>query len=371
MNNNNNNNNNKHNEHLDIDSFANATGIVLAYKLSKWVAIGSFMGVSDAIPGYSGGTTLSLLGVFSRLVLMAKSVFKPEKGITRLRALFWMLPFALGWVLGVFSFAKFTEFMVEHHFGLELMFLFGFFILTAIPIFIKGEKPNIGIKKRKVKNNWWGKFVQFFFANERKGIWWRRVTFLFGFSIVLTASLIIYFIKGGEKFDGPPHVNGTYKLPWDIWTLKFVIISYAAGIVTIIPGASGATIQLIGGEYQNIHWKVMAHFYDNFGHLCLFWAATMLGMITSIFALSWLIKNKKAFLTSLSLGMLIASIFAIFIVPETNVWGNIFDTIHIIGIICSSIIGIASGIWISFLINKKINRREKQKQERQKTQAKK
>ena len=54
------------------------------------------MGTSDAVPGYAGGTTLSLLGFYQKIILMAKSMFFPEEGITRIRAFLFMLPFGIG-----------------------------------------------------------------------------------------------------------------------------------------------------------------------------------------------------------------------------------------------------------------------------------
>jgi len=51
---------------------------------------------------------------------------------------------------GVFGFAKLTEYLAEHHMGLELIFFFAFFVALCIPIFIKSERPNlINYKKKK------------------------------------------------------------------------------------------------------------------------------------------------------------------------------------------------------------------------------
>ena len=37
---------------------------------------GIFMGISDGIPGYSGGTTLSLLGFYETFIIRLKLIFK-------------------------------------------------------------------------------------------------------------------------------------------------------------------------------------------------------------------------------------------------------------------------------------------------------
>ena len=36
------------------------------------------MGVSDGIPGYSGGTTLNIIGFYKDLVSNVKLIFKPD-----------------------------------------------------------------------------------------------------------------------------------------------------------------------------------------------------------------------------------------------------------------------------------------------------
>ncbi|MCR8613018.1 MAG: DUF368 domain-containing protein [Mycoplasma sp.] len=360
INSNKDNENEKYNKTLDVDSFKNATGLELVYKLAKWSSIGVFMGVSDAVPGYSGGTTLSLLGVYSRIILIAKSVIKPEPGITRTRAFLWMVPFVLGWVLGVFGFAKLTEFMVNNHYGLELMFLFGSFVLTSIPIFIKGEKPQIGIEPREHKNDdWKTKLIVFVEAKKRNRIWYRRITAIFGFLLILGLSIWAYF-KGGIDFDAH-NSSSDKKIPLNFETIfPFVLVSYAAGTITIVPGGSGAIIQLIFNQYKNIHWKALANIHLNIIPMLLFAVFTFLGMLTSVFTLAWLLKNHHSFLASLSLGMLCASIISIFLVPETSIWKHIFEKKHIFGVIGFSIIGILSGVLITIKINRGIKRKEAQ-----------
>lgn len=362
----------EYNTHLDVDSFSRATGLELTKQLGKWISMGVFMGVSDAVPGYSGGTTLSLMGVYSRLVLMAKSVFKPEPGITRLKAIIWMLPFAMGWMLGVFGFAKLTELMVSHHYGLELMFAFGAFVLTAIPMFVKGERPNIGFKpkvKDEKSKNW---FVRFKHNNlttrDLKHIWYRRLAFITGLLIILALAVGEYF-KGGVPFDGKlDDLDGDGKIdkefPITSWSLtKLFLVAYAAGAVTIIPGGSGAVIQLIFGEYRNIHWRILANAHLNLVPLVIFAVSTFAGMVSTIFALAKILKSYHSLLASLSFGMLISSLVAIFIVPQTDVWHNLRDgQLHIWGVLVATLLGAASGVLISRHIYKRIVKLEKETQ---------
>lgn len=293
-----------------VNTFSQLSGLRFFLELLKWVFTGMFMGASDAIPGYSGGTTLALLGFFKRLIFISKSVFIPEKGLTRLRALAFMLPFGIGWIGGVFGIAKLTEFLAGHGMGLELMFFFSAFITFAIPIFIKSENPKLHVKD--------------------KTLWRRWAYFLVGFCVVLGLA-IFTFKRGGVPFHGTgkgedkssEDVPTTFNLKHEWWQL--VLVAYGAGMVTLIPGGSGAIVQLLAGFYGKIHWVIMAHAFDspiNIAGLAVFAGSTFVGMVTMVFIFSWLFKHRENDLAALSFGMLIVSIVAILIVPEKSLWNG-------------------------------------------------
>ena len=319
-----------------VDTFKNATGLELATEGAKWVSIGAFMGMSDAIPGYSGGTTLAVLGVFKKMILIAKSVFFPEPGITRLKALMFMIPFALGWIGGIYGFAKLTEAMVENGMGLELIVFFSTFILFAIPVFLMAEKPGLWsfTNKFKIKktNRW------FYFA--------------IGIAVVVTLT-VFAFMSGGVKFSGRESGNGTVFHLNNLGWLRLAGFSFLAGMVTIIPGGSGAIIQMLSNMYQNVHWKIMAHPMDNMGGLAIFAGATFLGMLTTTLIMAWGLKKHGKSLAAFSFGMLLTSVIAIYFVPERKIWDNIGDWEHIIGIVTSIIL--ASGI--ALYIGKRVRRK--------------
>lgn len=311
-----------------VNSFGQLKGWKLYRELIKWIFTGMFMGTSDAIPGYSGGTTLALLGFFKRLILIAKSVFIPEKGLTRMKALSFMLPFAAGWMGGIFGFAKLTEYMTDHGAGLELIFFFSAFIAFAIPIFLRSEDPMLRNKDKKQKHRW--------------------AFFLVGIIVVLGLALWIFISNKGVKFGGEHEEASKFHMNTEWW--KLILVAFGAGAVTLIPGGSGAIIQLLTGYYPKIHWSIMAHPGEHFGGLVLFGFSTFLGMLMMVFAFSWILKHKEKELAALSFGMLIASTVAVFLVPHKDIWGDIHQLKHILGVSGALIGGASCALTIQYIV---------------------
>ncbi len=314
-----------------VSTFSQATGLQLGKEVAKWVAVGSFMGASDAIPGYCGGTSMALLGVFKKLVLLTKSIFIPENGLTRTKAFLFMLPFGIGWILGVYGIAKGTEFLADkRNLGLELLFFFSTFVLFSIPMFIQGEKPEIGLKPKK-----------------RKNLWIRRTVFIMGFALMIGLACWIKFgsaekgIHFGDDSKKESHL-GVWN-PTAAHVFMLMTVAFIGGIFTITPGGSGAIIQLLfqGDEpgyrmYQTIHWKIMANFHgghgSNFLGLIIFASFTMIGMITMIFLFAWLFKKHKRTFAAAAFGMMVASSISLLIIPHANLWRNLSSShSHYIG----------------------------------------
>jgi len=295
-----------------VESFKNATGLEFIANGIKWIAAGTFMGMSDAVPGYSGGTTLALLGIYKRIVLIAKSVFMPEPGLTRIKALLFMVPFLLGWIAGVFGFAKLTELMFEHGLQLELMFFFSGFIIFAIPIYMRSSQLGLFRNlKEPTKEN--------LEARKHRRIRW--TLFFIGFFAVIGVAIYLLVTQHGAKIiiNHKRNVNSRYiyDISHDWW--KLLLVAYFAGFLSIIPGGSGAIIQLLSGEYINIHTRIMAHFKDNVGGLFMFAGSTLLGMLSMVFLMSWVLKKHAKTTAALSFGMLIAAAAAVIIIIPAGV----------------------------------------------------
>ncbi len=322
---------------------------------AKWISTGVFMGSSDAIPGYSGGTTLALLGFFKKLVLVSKSVFVPEPGLTRIKALLFMVPFLCGWIAGVFGFAKITEFMSQHNMGLELVFFFSGFILFAIPVFMRSEKPPLF--KVVPKGHELDRRM------PRPKMTYKWLIVLIGIVLVLGVAIAVKVWRGGiDLNEASTHIGNAkgnvYNLGLSLNWLKLIGVAFLAGFISLIPGGSGALIQLLTGEYQNIHWKIMAHANQNIGPLFMFAFFTFLGMLSMVFIMAWGLKKHEPNLAALSFGMLIASVAAVLIVPDSKMYAKLADSKHIIGIIVAAVAGIGLASAINLYTSSKIRQKK-------------
>lgn len=317
-----------------VNSFSSKKGLEKGKELTKWITTGVFMGSSDAIPGYSGGTTLALIGFFKKLIILSRCVFIPKYGITRMRALLFLLPFAIGWITGVFGIAKITEMMATNGMGLELMFFFSAFVIAAIPIYLRTIKRDKKIMHRDIKPIY------------------KTILAFIGFGIVIFAALYVLLVNDGAPFHGVDEKTGEHKFNMNLWW-KLALVAYGAGMVTLIPGGSGAIVQLISGMYDKIHWTIMSNFGENILPLFIFALFTFLGMVTLVFIMSWFLVKKERQLEFFSLGMLLASPAAILIVPETSVWSCLKETMHIIGVVSAGVLGLTFGSTINWYTKKK------------------
>ena len=323
---------------LLVSSISSKKGWSKIRELFKWILTGIFMGSSDAVPGYSGGTTLALLGFFKRLIIVAKSVFVPQKGITRLQAISFMLPFGIGWICGVFGIAKLTEFIASKGFGLELFFFFSFFVMFAIPIFLRSIRRNENSNKD--------------ILNKKKNVIIISIAVLIMFSI----AVVVLVVNDGVGLNITKVTNKEFDFK-DWWGL--ILVAYGAGLVTVIPGGSGAIIQLLSGFYEKIHWTIMANPTTglNFLALIIFATSTLLGMITMVFILTWFLKKKERQLEMFSLGMLLASPIVLLVIPEHKLWDEAGEWEHILGLIIASILGMSFALSIYFYTKKCENKK--------------
>ncbi|WP_018923235.1 DUF368 domain-containing protein [Salsuginibacillus kocurii] len=98
----------------------------------KNIVRGLAMGVSDLIPGVSGGTTAVVLGIYDRLILSINQLFSRNFK----SALFFLVPLGLGIVSALFIFSNVISFLLESYPIPTYFFFFGL-ILGVIPFLIQ------------------------------------------------------------------------------------------------------------------------------------------------------------------------------------------------------------------------------------------
>lgn len=245
---------------------------------------GIFMGVSDGIPGYSGGTTLSLLGFYETLIVRLKLIFKKNSLSNWFKNILWLLPFIIFWIASIFGFSYLSEFIVKSGYVIPLIFLFFSFSFFCIPIFFY--------------KNIWSKGFFFVYLNlktiKQKNNLITSTWFLTGILIILIIGLVIFFTGGISLI---PVNDQNRKINFGIEWLWICLSACLAGFCMLIPGISGESIFYMTNYYDDVFWDVLQHPLANIYLLLLIIICVLIGIIVSIVVTSFFLKKfNKNFL---------------------------------------------------------------------------
>lgn len=239
---------------------------------------GIFMGISDGIPGYSGGTTLSLLGFYETFIIRLKLIFKKNSFSNWFKNILWLLPFLVFWIGSIFGFSFLSEFIVSSGFVIPLILLFFSFSFFCIPIFFY--------------LNIWSKRYFFVYLNFKSIKQKKNLTSVFllsiGLLIMLTISLVIYF-TGGIKLEVVNEQNN--KINLGIEWLWICLSAFLAGFCMLIPGISGESIFYMTNYYDVVFWNVLQHPLSNIYLLILIIISIGIGILISIIFTSYFLKK--------------------------------------------------------------------------------
>lgn len=267
---------------------------------------GVLMGVSDGIPGYSGGTTLSLVNFFEELISKIKGIFYPFEIKKSFKNILWLLPFVIFWIVSLLAFSFFGNFMatgeifgkkiIDYNLSIVLIFMFAFFSLFSIPLFIKSNKINLFLLENK-------------HLRIKKNNLTNIIMTILGFAFILSIGLVVFFVNGGVDFNGTSNI---IKMSYSFNNILLITISmFAAGFAMLIPGVSGSLILYLFNTYDDVFWTILHNPITNIGYVAICAIAAILGLITSIFVSSFLIKKWKEQYYSFCFGMVISSFITI------------------------------------------------------------
>ncbi len=291
-------------------------------KRLKDIIQGILFGSSCLIPGFSGGTMLVVLGIYENITYHLSNLFKyPIKSI---RNLFY---FCIGTIIGIIVYVLLVSRALNKYPLITGCFFVGL-VIGTIPIIIK----NLNIKTMNVIDL----LVYFIFL-------------ILGLYLTLFANNIYNInIESDITF-----FEGIYIL----------ITSIIASAIMIIPAASGMTILLIMGLYDDIMMLLeeviigISNFninpiINNFFFLIIFIIGIILGIVFISKLITYVINKKPSLIWSSVLGLLIVSIISIY----NDVFYNRLDAIRNVSTfvnIIGSIISIILGISIMSILNKK------------------
>lgn len=178
---------------------------------------GMIIGISNVIPGVSGGTMAVSMGIYEKLVQTIGNFFHHFKENFKKNIIF-LLPIVAGAGIGILGFSKLIKFLLENY-RMQTQFAFMGLILGSMPFIMK--------------------------KSVTKGFSWKYLIpgiLTFGIGLAL-AILEILGITGSpiQKFD---------------ITFLNIILLFIYGIISaismVVPGISGSFILLLLGVYSAI-----------------------------------------------------------------------------------------------------------------------
>ncbi|NFN17347.1 DUF368 domain-containing protein [Clostridium botulinum] len=249
---------------------------------------GFCMALADSVPGVSGGTIAFILGFYDKFINSLSNVISGRKE-EKIEAFKFLFKLGIGWVVGFVSSVLFLTSIFDKEIY-KISSLFIGFIIFAIPIIIKEEKSSI--------------------INKYKNIFFSII----GICIVV---LITYFnpVAGSDSAAGMSLDRLTLGLGAYIFVVAMIAIS-----AMVLPGISGSTLLLIFGLYAPIMNAVKEVLKFNFDYLLVcfvFGFGVLFGILITIKGVKYLLSNYRSQTIYLILGLMIGSIYAVFMGPTS------------------------------------------------------
>lgn len=270
------------------------------YITVEWKNIynGMLMGVSDLIPGVSGGTVAFILGIYDRLLASINGFFSKEWK----KHLGFLIPLAIGMGSAILLLSKVIDYLLENHYEPTQFFFLGLII---------GVLPFI-VKEADVKSQ---------FTTKHYVI----------LSIVAIFLASLAFIKPVETtVITSLSVKSTFGLFFSGWI---------ASMAMLLPGISGSFILLLLGVYSSVIAAISSF---NIPIIMVVGAGVAIGFIVSSKVISYLLRNHHFMTYAVIIGLIAGSIFVVFPgVPSS------------IGTLVASVVTFAAGLGITLYFSKK------------------
>jgi len=236
---------------------------------------GMLMGVSDLIPGISGGTIAFITGIYDRLILAIHTVFSKKgifvlflflslnfkKGVRQAKKLdlFFLVQLFFGIFFSILVFSKLVLYLYESYLSYVLSFFLG--LILASLLFLKKELPS----KKNIP------FFLFLFVSIAIGIFISIIS-----SIQISTPSFFYIIFSG-----------------------FIAVS-----ALFLPGISGSYLLLLLGVYDYILTAVSTR---NLEIIFYFGIGAILGVLFISRLISYLLKNHRSNTFTILFGLVIGT----------------------------------------------------------------
>jgi len=189
------------------------------YKIIKYFLNGIALGITETVPGFSGGTTAVILGFYDEFI---KSVNHFKNDVKN--SLKFLIPLVLGVIAGLMSFGSLVNYLLKYHSFPTMLFFVGL---------IAGVMPPIYFKLKKIRP----KFV------------------LKRFLLVLLSASALALLSGLKKvpFIDPAAAISEMGVPF-MFLIFFSGIFAAAAFV--VPAVSGSVVLIITGVYPLVIYSL-------------------------------------------------------------------------------------------------------------------
>lgn len=249
---------------------------------------GIFMAMADSVPGVSGGTIAFILGFYDQFISSLDTITSNKSKKEKKIALSFLIKIGIGWIFGFVLSVLFISSIFESQIY-KISSLFVGFIIFSLPLIIIEERKSI--------------------IGKYKNIIWA----VLGLALVV---LITYF--------NPVSSDAGNSISFTNPTLLLYIYVFICGIITIsamvLPGISGSTLLLIFGLYVPIISAIKEILHFNFSYfpiVFIFGVGVIIGILSIIKLIKKLLITKRSQLIYFILGLMIGSIYAVFMGPTT------------------------------------------------------
>lgn len=252
---------------------------------------GIVIGISNVIPGVSGGTMMVSMGIYDRLILVLTHFIKRMKEAVAL-----LVPIAIGMVLAIAIFAKLFSEVFFPRFPLQTNLFFIGLILGGLPVIYRKVK-GVSIKLPQI------------------------VAFLLFFVLVT----VLAFVGEGGGADADITLSAGN-------VLKLFGVGVIAAATMVIPGVSGSMIMMILGYYNTIINTInecidalrafdIPALLDTFVVLVPFGIGVVVGIVAVAKLIEFMLKKYPAITYWAIIGLIVASPIAILIMMEIGTIG--------------------------------------------------
>ena len=241
---------------------------------------GLAMALGGSVPGVSGGTIAFLMGFFDDLIDSVNAFV--SKGSEKKKPFFFLLRLGVGYLIGVILATLLVKaIFVEYIYEVSAAFIG--VTLFSVPLVLWEERETL---KKRLYDVWW---------------------ILPGCALIVGMTLLAGLRGQGEA---------------SAWLQ--ILLAFPAGIFVacamIMPGISGAAIFYIFGLYSAVFMGIDGLMHLDFSALPMLLSLALggvVGLFGVVKGVKWLLRNKRSQTIFAIVGMMLGSLYAIWVGPST------------------------------------------------------